>query len=527
MSEQPAPTRTGLGRYRLLGRLGEGGMGVVHLAEAPDGELVALKVLRPHVVGDDESRARLAREVTSLRRVRSPLVAEVIDADPWGETPYVVTRYVRGPSLHDRVSTGGPLSGTDLVAVARGLAEALAAVHRVGVLHRDVKPSNVLLDGGTPVLIDFGLARLLDDPRLTASGWLLGTPGYLAPEILHGDNPAPAADMHAWAATLVFAGTGRPPYGPGPAVAVMDRVRRGEHDLSGLPAELVGLMSQCLAPDPQGRPSAEEALRWLGTETVSRSAGGADGAESCGSGETRPITVAAPAAALGGASRYQPERDRAWPDDAADDAGEDQAPQTPAPRMAERLSRAATALASAVCFLGVSVAAPFAAAALLVAALWLAATNARIFAAAEARRQRRGPRRSDRFVASVTSPWHVLVALPPAIALGALALGSGGLVALVLATLADVRWRWPALGAGGAVAAAVAYWGPLSGPPRSAGQRLLVRLAGPGPAAAFCVAVLLALAAVLFVVSQVLGTWWWPLGGPPSSFDLSWLDPRR
>ena len=129
-------------------------MGVVHLAEGPDGRRVALKVLRPHVVGDEEARDRLAREVKSLSRVRSPRVAEIIDADPWGPIPFVATRYVPGLSLHDHVPQEGPLGGEELRWFARSLAEALQAVHQVGVLHRDVKPSNVLMEGRTPVLID-------------------------------------------------------------------------------------------------------------------------------------------------------------------------------------------------------------------------------------------------------------------------------------------------------------------------------------------------------------------------------------
>ena len=111
-------------------------------------------------------------------------------------------------------------------------------MHSVGVLHRDVKPTNVLMEGRSPVLIDFGLARVAEDPRLTQTGWLLGTPGYLAPEILYGDDATVASDVHAWGATVVFAATGRPPYGTGPVMAIMDRVRRGEHDLSGVPAPL-------------------------------------------------------------------------------------------------------------------------------------------------------------------------------------------------------------------------------------------------------------------------------------------------
>ena len=264
--QRPQPTGVHVGGYRLLTKIGEGGMGVVHLAQAPDGARVALKVLRPHIIGDDEARERLAREVASLRRVTSPRIAEVIDADPWGETPYVATRYVPGLSLHQHIREHGPVTGGDLRWFAAGLAEAVIAVHRVGVLHRDIKPSNVLLEGRSPVLIDFGLARLAEDPRLTHTGWLLGTPGYLAPEILYGEDATTASDVHAWAATVVFAATGRPPFGTGPAMAIMDRVRRGEHDLTGVPADLLPLVREGLAADPEDRPSTGAVLAALRPE---------------------------------------------------------------------------------------------------------------------------------------------------------------------------------------------------------------------------------------------------------------------
>ncbi len=257
-----------VGDYRLLTMIGEGGMGVVHLAQAPNGSRVALKVLRPHIVGDDEARSRLSREVASLSRVRSPRVAEIIDADPWGETPFVATRYVPGLSLHEHIRQEGPVTGDDLRWFAAGLAEAVLAVHSVGVLHRDIKPSNVLLEGRSPVLIDFGLARLAEDPRLTVTGWLLGTPGYLAPEILYGDDATTASDIHSWAATVVFAATGQPPFGRGPAMAIMDRVRRGEHDLSAVPADLLPLIRRCLAPDPADRPELLTVLASLRAPVV-------------------------------------------------------------------------------------------------------------------------------------------------------------------------------------------------------------------------------------------------------------------
>ncbi|WP_240769708.1 serine/threonine-protein kinase, partial [Nocardioides sp.] len=255
------PTR--VGDYALLTRLGEGGMGIVHLAQGPDGRRVALKVLRPHIVGDEEARARLAREVSSLTRIRSAWVAEMIAADPWADVPYVVTRYVPGLSLHDHVLQEGPISGGDLHWLAGCLAEGLAAVHAVGVLHRDVKPGNVLMEGRTPILIDFGLARVADDARLTHTGWLLGTPGYLAPEILYGDEATPAADVHAWAATVAYAAIGHAPYGRGPAMAIMDRTRRGQHDLSAVERPMAEVLAAALDPDPLERPLLEELLAWL------------------------------------------------------------------------------------------------------------------------------------------------------------------------------------------------------------------------------------------------------------------------
>ena len=206
----------------------------------------------------DEARRRLAREVSSLSRVRSRRIAEIVDADPFGDIPFVATRYVPELSLPDHVQEEGALDGDDLLWFADCLAEALEAVHSVGVLHRDIKPSNVIMEGRTPILIDFGLARVADDSRITMNGWLLGTPGYLAPEILYGDDATPASDVHAWAATVAFAATGRPPYGKGPAMAIMDRVRRGEHNLSGVPEPLATLLRECLAHEPLERPAVRE-----------------------------------------------------------------------------------------------------------------------------------------------------------------------------------------------------------------------------------------------------------------------------
>jgi hypothetical protein len=281
-SRAAAPT---VGGYRLLGLIGEGGMGMVHLAEDRDGRRAALKVLRPNVVGDEESRRRLAQEVDSLRHVHSEHVAEILDADPWGEVPYVVTRFVSGESLHARVAQSGPLSGEELEHAARGLLLAVRDVHAAQVLHRDIKPTNVVMEGPSPILIDFGLARLAEDPRLTATGWLMGTPGYLAPEVLFGGSASTATDVHGWAATLVYAATGHSPYGRGHTMAVLDRTRHGNLDLAGLPDRLRPLLTAALATEPRRRPTVPQALAALGVT---------DSSDIAAPPSTRPYTVLAP-----------------------------------------------------------------------------------------------------------------------------------------------------------------------------------------------------------------------------------------
>jgi Protein kinase domain len=247
-----------LGPYRLVEQIGEGGMGVVHLAVAPSGALVAVKALRPWLVGGHDGRTRFGREVAALSRVRGPRIAEVLDADVESDPPYVVTRYVRGPSLDRAVADHGPLRSPALGRLSAGLAEALANVHGVGVVHRDVKPGNVVLAEEGPVLIDFGLARAVDETRLTATGLVIGTPGYLAPETIEGAPPSPATDVHGWAATVAFAATGRPPFGTGPDSAVLDRIRRGDHDLAGVPSRLVAILHRALAVEPERRPTVQE-----------------------------------------------------------------------------------------------------------------------------------------------------------------------------------------------------------------------------------------------------------------------------
>jgi protein kinase-like protein len=247
-----------LGQYRLLKRIGEGGMGVVFLARSPGQQSVALKVLRSTVATEPTARRRLAREVETMQRVRSPYVAEVIDADLEGDMPYIVTRYVPGRTLDEVVSETGPLTGPALALLAGGLAEALAAVHAAGVVHRDLKPSNVMLLDGTPVVIDFGIAQGPDATRLTMTGMFMGTPGYLAPEVIEGRPSSQSSDVHAWGATVAFAAIGHPPYGTGSYEGIFYRIVNGQPDLARVPPGLLPLLTAALARDPAHRPLAAQ-----------------------------------------------------------------------------------------------------------------------------------------------------------------------------------------------------------------------------------------------------------------------------
>ncbi len=264
LEEQPElPEFTRVGPYRLLQQLGEGGMGVVHLALDPAGKAVAIKVLRPHVAADPASRTRLQREVETLSRIRHPNVAPIVDHDVTGDLPYVVTKYIAGPGLDEVVDSDGPLRGEALVRVGKGLAAALHAIHEAGVIHRDVKPGNILLLDGEPILIDFGIAHVADDVRLTRTGLVMGTPGYLSPEIVEGAEVTESTDWWGWAATLGFAAQGRPPFGRGTMESILSRVVRGEADLAGVDPALVPLLDAALSPEADDRPTDTEVLRAL------------------------------------------------------------------------------------------------------------------------------------------------------------------------------------------------------------------------------------------------------------------------
>ncbi|MFH9588046.1 protein kinase [Streptomyces luteogriseus] len=262
---------TVVGPYRLLGRLGSGGMGRVYLGRSPGGRTVAVKIVHPHFALDEEFRARFRREVDAARRVGGAWTASVLDADPGARVPWVATAYAAGPSLSAAVADGGPLPAPTVRALGAGLAEALAAVHELGLVHRDVKPSNVLLTLDGPLLIDFGIARATDGTAsLTSTGVSIGSPGYMSPEQILGKAVTGAADVFSLGAVLAYAATGRPPFPGDSSAALLYKVVHEEPEL-GLPdGELRDLTAECLAKDPAARPTPAQLARRLAPEGAAR-----------------------------------------------------------------------------------------------------------------------------------------------------------------------------------------------------------------------------------------------------------------
>ncbi|MFC9802939.1 bifunctional serine/threonine-protein kinase/ABC transporter substrate-binding protein [Streptomyces bacillaris] len=250
-----------IGGHRLLGRLGAGGMGTVYLGRTDAGALAAVKVILPEYAGYEEFRTRFRREAEAARRVDSPWAVRVTGADTESETPWLATEFVPGPTLPEIVARYGPLPARSVKVLGRLLARALAAVHAAGLAHRDVKPGNVLLAADGPRLIDFGIARAADATALTATGLVVGTPGFLPPEQATGSgaDAGPAGDVFSLGALLAYAATGRPPFGSGAVDALLYRTVHGAPDLDGVddPA-LRALLTECLAKDPATRPSAAD-----------------------------------------------------------------------------------------------------------------------------------------------------------------------------------------------------------------------------------------------------------------------------
>ncbi|MFE3660306.1 serine/threonine-protein kinase [Streptomyces sp. NPDC059165] len=253
-----------VGAYRLIGRLGAGGMGRVYVGRSAGGRTVAVKVVHPHFALDEQFRARFRREVDAARRVGGAWTAPVLDADPDATVPWVATGYVAGPPLAGAVADHGPLPELAVRVLGAGLAEALTAVHALGLVHRDVKPSNVLLALDGPRLIDFGIARATDGTAsLTATGVSVGSPGYMAPEQILGRDVTGAADVFSLGAVLGYAATGAAPFPGDSSAALLYKVVHEEPELGALTGELRDVVAECLAKDPAARPTPGALARRL------------------------------------------------------------------------------------------------------------------------------------------------------------------------------------------------------------------------------------------------------------------------
>lgn len=290
-----------VGPYRIVRRLGEGGMGRVYLGLSRSGREFAVKVVRPDLSRDPSFRRRFAREVAAARAVSGAFTAPVVDADVAGSPAWLATSYVRGSSLADSVAAHGPWAQARLLVLAAGLAEALESIHRAGVIHRDLKPSNVLLGPEGPLVIDFGISLVGDVTALTAAGQVVGTVGFMSPEQLTGKPVGAASDVFSLGAVVAFAAGGQAPFGTGSVPEVMFRSVYEEPDVSAVPSGLRDVVRRCLAKDAEQRPAVGALLDEL-TEVAERAGGLADWreflAEPAGSGGPRHApTVVTPEAA--------------------------------------------------------------------------------------------------------------------------------------------------------------------------------------------------------------------------------------
>ncbi|MGW0886025.1 serine/threonine-protein kinase [Streptomyces sp. NPDC002671] len=252
-----------VGRYRITGRLGAGGMGRVYLGHSPSGRLVAVKVVRPELAEDPGFRRRFAREVAAARKVTGFFTAALVDADPDSSSPWLATAYVPGLPLDEAVAAYGPWPVQSVQALGAGLAEALEAIHAAGLIHRDLKPSNVLIAPDGPRVVDFGISVAAEATALTRTGMIVGTPGFMAPEQLTGKPVTPATDVFALGAVLTYTATGTGPFGTGSAQSLNFRIAYEEPDLSQLPSPGLEIIARCLAKDPARRPAVAVLLEEL------------------------------------------------------------------------------------------------------------------------------------------------------------------------------------------------------------------------------------------------------------------------
>jgi len=551
-----------VGGYRVVAPLGSGAMGAVYRALDGDGNAVALKVLHPAVAGDAEARARLRREVAVLRRVRHPGVARVLDAEADADDLFIVTELVEGPTLEDEVLGAGPLDASELFDLADQLRIALASVHEAGVIHRDLQASNVLLGHDGPVLIDFGISQAVGDARVTRTGLVMGTPAYLAPELVDGADPSETTDWWGWAAMLAFAATGRTPFGNRPVDVVIARARSGRPDLAGLGERTSRALAAALDPSPQRRTPPEEVVEQLrvardeGEEltdeerAVLPAPGGPDaapdqpptellGAPAAGTG-TRVMPVAGaggPGEDEGGSfddgsDDVAPDDDGAYGDDPyrddSDSGDASEADSGSAPVLGysrpQLRRRAGTGIAVLLPFVPAAATWPGVTAVLLVLLALGCRVTGLVHYAFHTRRERRGVRPADAAAAAVRLPWHLLRAaagLVPSILAAATAVALLGGVSWWLLDNEKIvgdagAYQWVLLGCGGIVAALL-WFGPLTYLTRLGG-RVVVTAAVPR---GWGVAVLWLVSIVVTVL--LARVWlgdhpivWGPFGAPPS-----------
>lgn len=500
-----------LGQYRLLQPIGYGGTAVVHLAVTPRGQMVAIKRLLPPSAGNAESRRRLAREVSAMQRIRSPFVAEVIDADLTGAIPYLVTALVQGPTLAQLVATRGPLQGTDLKRVAYGLAEGLAAVHAAGIVHRDLKPGNVMLAGGDPVLIDFGIAYQLGDCPMTHTGTFIGTPGHLAPEVINGQRAQAPADVHAWGTTVGFAARGEPLYGTGSYEMVFSRILRGTASLDGIHKELYPLVAGALLRQPSQRPSAA----WLASQAARLDL---PAPEPVPVPASTPIarassTVPMPLALPQGSGDYLPQQ-------RPEQFAELVPPVTYAPARqatpAERQPHPLLALTALAVAVGISYFLPVAGTLAVAAMLTVLRAGDKARSGLAGRRDIRGRRAWDSLLIASSAPWALARSLVDTILYAPVLLAA----AAVMVTASMIWFRashalpdWPAVAA---VYTALSCLGPRSRPVRREMNRVLGAIASTplGAAVTLLTAAVLAMTVAALVLMQAPPMW--PLPDPPS-----------
>ncbi len=471
---------TEIGGYTVVALLGRGAMGAVYEAVDGGGHAVAVKVLHAHVDAEPGGRERLRREVAALQRLRHPAVAQVLDAELDGPFAFVVTELVDGVTLEDEVDERGPLDPQDLYSLADQLADALEAVHSAGVVHRDLKPSNVMVTDQGPVLIDFGIAQGPGDARATSAGFVMGTPGYIAPELLDGADPVPETDWWSWAALLAFAATGRSPFGVRPTDLVLRRSREGRADVVGVPARTARALAGALHADPARRWGPTEVARALrrDADDAARSATGMpydpDATQRIvASDDTMRVglptqVVAGPIPGAYVQTVSQPdatdptevmtavERDRAnahdggtqlvpvgdaryRPYDELDDGAgpaddEDDVEAPSAYVRPARRRRTGTVLAVALPLVVLAATRPIVAFGVLVAVVVLCRIVATSADALHDRRERRGVRRSDGLLSAVLLPWHVLT--------GAVGAVPAALVGACVGVLAVVIGYW-------------------------------------------------------------------------------------